>query len=52
LTSEERALLELVAQNPKDIPRDLTRLGGPIQPIDIAAIEIKPIEFDSYTREK
>ncbi len=52
MTSEERALVELVTHHPKDIPRDLTRLGGPIQPINIAAVEIKPIEFDSYPREK
>jgi hypothetical protein len=52
LTSEERALLELVAYNPKDIPQDLTHLGGPVKPIDIAAVEIKPIELESYTREK
>lgn len=51
MTSEERALLELVA-HPKDIPPELSHLGGPVKPIYIAAVEIKPIEIDSYTREK
>lgn len=52
LTTEERALIALVTHNPKEIPRDLTSLGGPIQPIEIAAVEIKPIQFDSDTKEK
>lgn len=52
MTSEERALLELVVHHPKDIPQNLTRPDGPIQPINVAAVEIKPIAFDSYTREK
>lgn len=52
MTGEERALLELVVHHPKDIPPELSHLGGPVKPIYIAAVEIKPIEIDSYTREK
>lgn len=43
LTDEERALLRL-SGSPASVPKDLTALGAPIEPIQIAAIEIKPLE--------
>jgi hypothetical protein len=44
MSSEERALLRLVTGDPKNIPRELTHSGNPIEPLQIAAIEIKPLE--------
>jgi hypothetical protein len=44
MSSEERALLRLATGDPKDIPRELTHSGDPIQPLRMAAIEIKPLE--------
>lgn len=52
LSSEERALVQLVAHNPKHIPRELTDFGGPIKPIEITAVEIKPLALGWYTKEK
>jgi hypothetical protein len=43
LTSEERALLRLASHDAKDSRRELTYLGSPIKPIQIAAVEIKPL---------
>lgn len=44
MSSEERALLRLATGDPKYIPRELTRTGSHIEPLQIAAIEIKPLE--------
>jgi hypothetical protein len=44
MSSEERALLRLATGDPKYIPRELTRVGNRIEPLQIAAIEIKPLE--------
>ena len=44
MSSEERALLRLAMGDPKYIPRELTRSGSDIEPLRIAAIEIKPLE--------
>jgi hypothetical protein len=44
MSSEERALLRLAMGDPKYIPRELTRSGSHIEPLQIAAIEIKPLE--------
>ena len=44
MSSEERALLRLATGDPKYIPRELTRAGSDIEPLRIAAIEIKPLE--------
>jgi hypothetical protein len=52
LRSEERALLQLVSLDAKHIPRELTDLGGPVEPIHIAEIEIKPIQLKWYSGEK
>ncbi len=43
MSSEERALLQLTTRDAKDIPRELTAFGGPIEPIQITPIEIKPL---------
>jgi hypothetical protein len=44
LSSEERALLAYAERPPKELPAELTDLGGPIKPIQIAAIQIKPLD--------
>ncbi len=44
MSSEERAWLRLAMGDPKYIPRELTRTGSHIEPLQIAAIEIKPLE--------
>lgn len=44
MTSKEWALLRLVSGDAKNIPRELTHFGEPIEPIELAAIEIKPLE--------
>jgi hypothetical protein len=44
MSSEERALLRLATGDPKNIPRELTSVGNSIEPLQIAAIEIKPLE--------
>ncbi len=44
LSSEERALLAYAEHPPKKLPPELTELGGPIKPIQIAAIEIQPLD--------
>jgi hypothetical protein len=44
MSSEERALVRLAMRDAKDIPPELTQLGGPIKPIQIAAVEIKPLQ--------
>ena len=44
MSSEERALLRLAVGDPKYIPRELTRSDSRIEPLQIAAIEIKPLE--------
>ena len=46
LTGEERALVQLVARDAKDTARQLTYLGGPVKPIQITQIDIKPIRFE------
>jgi hypothetical protein len=43
MSSDERALIQLVNRNPKDIPSELTSFAAPIKPIQITAIEIKPL---------
>ena len=45
LSSEERALVQLVSSNAAHVPRAFTRLAGPIKPIEITAIEIKPLQL-------
>jgi len=52
LSSKERALVQLVTHNAKDIPRELAYLSSPVKPIHITEIEIKPIQLESYTKEK
>ena len=49
LTEEERALLQL-ARETKDMPRELRNFGGPIEPIEITAIQIKPLEIEKTGR--
>jgi hypothetical protein len=44
MTSKEWALLRLVSGDAKNIPRELTHFGEPIEPIQLTAIEIKPLE--------
>ena len=44
LTAEERALLRLAARDAKDIPPELKHFGEPIEPIQMTAIQIKPLE--------
>jgi hypothetical protein len=44
LGSEERALLRLAAGDAKNVPPELTHFGAPAEPIQITAIEIKPLE--------
>jgi hypothetical protein len=44
MSAEERALLRLVTGDPKLIPLELTHPGSPIEPLRMAAIEIKPLE--------
>lgn len=44
MTGEERALLRLATGDTKAIPRELTHSGDPIEPLRMAAIEIKPLE--------
>ena len=43
VSSEDRALLRLVMRDTKDISRELISVGGPIKPIEISALEIKPL---------
>jgi hypothetical protein len=50
LSSEERALLAYAKHPPKQLPPELTELGGPIKPIQIASIQIKPL--DQITSDK
>ncbi len=42
--SEEAALLQLAKGEVRKIPRELMQVGGPIEPLEISAIEIKPLE--------
>ena len=42
--SEERALLRLAMLKPDDMPPGPTSLASPIQPIEVTALEIKPLE--------
>lgn len=44
MTRKERALLRLASGDAQYIPRELTHFGEPIEPIKVAAIEIKPLE--------
>lgn len=44
LGSEERALLRLATLHPESIPSEFTELGSPIEPIEVPALEVKPIE--------
>ena len=44
MTSEERALVQLASGNAKDIPQKLTEFGRPIEPIQVPALEIKPLD--------
>jgi hypothetical protein len=44
LSSEERALLAYAERPPKEIPPELTNTDRPIVPIQIAAIQIKPLD--------
>ena len=44
LTAEERALLRLAARDAKDIPPELKHFGEPIEPIQMTAIQIKPLD--------
>jgi len=52
LSSEERALVQLVTSNAAYIPRELTRFASPIKPIEITAIEIKPLQLMWNTKEE
>lgn len=52
LTSEERALIQLVTSHAKDVPRELPYLGGPVKPIRITAVEIKPLRLGWNAKEK
>ena len=52
LTSEERALIQLVTRVAKSSPRELTYLGRPVEPIHITAVEIKPLRLGWNTKEK
>ena len=52
LTSEERALIQLVTRVAKNNPRELTDLGRPVEPIHITAVEIKPLRLGWNTKEK
>lgn len=44
MSGEERALLRLATGDAKAVPRELTHSGDPIEPLRMAAIEIKPLE--------
>jgi hypothetical protein len=44
MTNEERALLRVVTGQPAHIPTELKELGAPIEPIEIAAVEIRRLE--------
>ncbi len=44
MTAEERALLRLARGDQKLIAQGLTHLGGPVEPIQVTALEIKPLE--------
>jgi type IV secretory pathway VirB10-like protein len=52
LTSEERALIQLATRDAKDVPRELTYFGGPVKPIRITAIDIKPLRLEWDAKEK
>jgi hypothetical protein len=43
VSSEDRALLRLVMHGTKDISPELISIGGPIKPIEITELEIKPL---------
>jgi hypothetical protein len=45
MTSKEWALLRLVSGDAKNIPRELTHFGEPIEPIQLTAIELTAIEI-------
>ncbi len=42
-SSEERALLRLVMRETTDVSRKFSSVGGPIEPVQITAVEIKPL---------
>lgn len=44
LSDEERALVKLVTRYPNNVPQELTNFGGPIAPVEITALEIKPLQ--------
>jgi hypothetical protein len=44
MTNEERALLRVVTAQPAHIPAELKELGAPIEPIEIAAVEVRRLE--------
>jgi hypothetical protein len=46
LTGEEQALVQLVTHNAKDTAQELTYLGGPVKPIQITQIDIRPIRSE------
>lgn len=46
LTREEQALVQLATYNAKDTARELTYPGGPVKPVQITQIDIKPIRFE------
>lgn len=43
LSSEERALVAYAQHPPKELPTELTELGAPIKPVQIVAIQIRPL---------
>jgi len=51
MTSEEHALLQLVIGNTERVPKELIKLGGPITPIQITALEVKPLGSGGQTKE-
>ena len=44
MTEEERALLKLARRHRADIPTELAGLGAPIDRIEIAPVDVKPLE--------
>lgn len=45
LSSEERALVQLATGKTEYIPKELTHFGGPVKPIQITELDVRPLRF-------
>ncbi|MBV9158023.1 MAG: hypothetical protein JO097_17290 [Acidobacteriaceae bacterium] len=47
MSPEEHALLQLITSDTKRFPKDLLNVGGPITPIQITELEVKPLRSEN-----